>query len=308
MAIAKRIFLFILVNILVVTTVSIILNLLGVGHYFYNAYGIDYGNLAVYCLVWGMVGSFISLALSRFMAKRMMGVQVVDPNTRDSELQDLVQMIHNHARAAGLPKMPEVGVYDSPDINAFATGPTKSRALVAVSTGALSRMSKSELDGVLGHEIAHVANGDMVTLTLIQGIVNAFAMFLSRVLAFVISQAMRSDRDDNRGPSTLTYILTPIFEIVFLILGSMVVAWFSRYREFRADAGGAKLAGRDKMVAALRKLQAVYDAPVVAEAMNHTPQTVATMQISSRRGGFLSMFASHPPLEERIQRLELMRE
>ena len=305
----KRIFLFLLVNILVMTTVTITLSLLGV-HGYMSAYGIDYQQLAIFCLVWGMAGSFISLALSRFMAKRMMGVEVVDPSTRDPELRQLVETIYELSRAAGLPKMPEVGIYDSPDLNAFATGPTRSRALVAVSTGLMGRMNKSELEGVLGHEIAHVANGDMITLTLIQGVVNAFVMFLSRVVAFAISQALRgNDEREERGNSSpfLQYILVIVFDIVFSILGSMVVAWFSRYREFRADAGGARFAGREKMIGALKVLQRVYENPN-RDDIPDAPEGMRAFQISGRKkGGFLALFSTHPPLEDRINALENMR-
>ena len=303
----KRIFLFLLVNILVVTTVSITLSILGV-HGYMNAYGIDYQQLAIFCLVWGMAGSLISLALSRFMAKRMMGVEVIDPATRDPELRQLVETVYELSRAAGLPKMPEVGIYDSPDLNAFATGPTKSRALVAVSTGLLGRMNKSEVEGVLGHEIAHVANGDMITLTLIQGVVNAFVMFLSRVAAFAITQALRgnSDREERSSNSSpiLQHVLVIVFDIVFSILGSMVVAWFSRYREFRADAGGARFAGRDKMISALKALQRVYESPMMDD-LPPAPDAIKAFQISSRKkGGFLAMFSTHPALEDRIHALE----
>lgn len=303
----KRIFLFLLVNILVVTTVSITLSMLGV-HGYMNAYGIDYQQLAIFCLVWGMAGSLISLALSRFMAKRMMGVEVIDPATRDPELRQLVETVYELSRAAGLPKMPEVGIYDSPDLNAFATGPTKSRALVAVSTGLLGRMNKSEVEGVLGHEIAHVANGDMITLTLIQGVVNAFVMFLSRVAAFAITQALRgnSDREERSSNSSpiLQHVLVIVFDIVFSILGSMVVAWFSRYREFRADAGGARFAGRDKMISALKALQRVYESPMMDD-LPPAPDAIKAFQISSRKkGGFLAMFSTHPALEDRIHALE----
>jgi len=300
----KRIGLFFLVNILVMFTLTFVMKLLGVGHYM-TAYGIDYRALAIICLIWGMGGSIISLLLSRFMAKSMMGVEVIDPNTRDPELGNLVHMVHHAARSAGLSTMPEVGIYDSPDLNAFATGPTRSRSLVAVSTGLLSRMSKAEVEGVIGHEIAHVANGDMVTLTLIQGVVNAFAMFLARILVFAISQATRSEDERERGRGGLgmfaEYMLVQLFEMVFLVLGSMVVAWFSRWREFRADQGGARVAGREKMIAALRKLQMAYEQPFNAEP---APAAMQALQISNRKGGFLRLFASHPPLEERIAALE----
>src|SRR3989339_1813106 len=183
MRIAKRIFLFMAVNVLILLTLSITLNILGVRPYL-NANGIDYGALMTFCLVWGIGGAFISLGLSRIMAKWMMGVQVIPPNTSDPALSSLVQTVHNLAKAAGLPKMPEVGYYNSPEINAFATGPTKSRALVAVSAGLLESMDRAQLEGVLAHEISHIANGDMVTMTLLQGVINAFVMFLARVIAF----------------------------------------------------------------------------------------------------------------------------
>lgn len=297
----KRIFLFLAVNLLVVATISILLQLLGIRPYL-TAYGIDYNALMAFCLVYGMTGAFISLALSRVMAKWMMGVQVIDPQTRDPELQGLVQTIYGLARSAGLPAMPEVGIYDSPEVNAFATGPTKSRSLVAVSTGLLERMRQDEVEGVLGHEIAHVANGDMVTMTLIQGVVNAFVMFLSRAIAFAIMQAMRGDRDerDRGGMNTWAYFAVQfVLEIVFMILGSMVVAWFSRYREFRADAGGARLAGRQSMINALERLRRTY------EDVDPTAQpAVQALKISSRPGGVMRFFSTHPPLEERIARLQ----
>ena len=245
-----------------------------------------------------------SLATSRIMAKMMMGVEVIDPQTHDSQLQDLVQTVHQLARSAGLPAMPEVGIYQSPEINAFATGPTKSRALVAVSTGLLNRMNRAEVEGVLSHEIAHVANGDMVTMTLIQGVVNAFVMFFSRVLAFFIAQALRGDRDDrDRGfaGSGIQFMVQFVLEIVFMILGTMIVAAFSRWREFRADAGGARLAGSDRMIAALQALQRVYERnEEVAEAQ----PAIQSLKISGRAGGFLALFSTHPPLEERILRLQ----
>ena len=194
-AIAKRVLLFLVVNILVVTTITVIMGLFRVGRYFPQG---GLGGLAVFCLIWGFAGAFISLALSRVMAKWFMGVQVIPPETTDPDLRALVQMVHGLARQAQLPALPQVGVYQSDEINAFATGPTKSRALVAVSTGLLGRMRDREIEGVLGHEITHVANGDMVTMTLLQGVINAFVLFLSRVLAFIVGQALRS-RDDREG-------------------------------------------------------------------------------------------------------------
>jgi heat shock protein HtpX len=296
----KRIFLFVLVNILIMATITVILAVFHVGYYFPRG---GLGGLAIFCLIWGFAGALISLALSRLMAKWMMGVRVIPPDTSDPALRELVDTVQNLTRSAGLP-MPEVGVYDSPEINAFATGPTKSRALVAVSSGLLSRMGQREVEGVLGHEVTHIANGDMVTMTLLQGVINAFVMFLSRVLAFAVSQAMRSrdDRDDGGG-YWMQYLLVMVFQMVFGLLGTLVVCSFSRWREFGADAGGARLAGRTNMINALRALQRLQDPEaVVAEAQQH--QAFQALKIAGPKGGFMALFASHPPLEERIARLE----
>lgn len=288
----KRIMLFLAVNLLILVTLSVTLNLLGVGAYF-SARGINYGSLMAFCLVWGMGGALISLALSRFMAKWMMGVQVIDPNTTDPALSGLVATVHNLARAAGLPKMPEVGYYPSPEINAFATGPTRSRALVAVSAGLLERMDQAQLEGVLGHEIAHVANGDMVTMTLVQGVINAFVMFLARVIAFFIANRGR-DEDSSLSPN---YLVVFLLEIVLSALGMIAVAAFSRYREFRADEGGARLAGREKMIGALEALQST-----VAYADLTNKASMSAFKISGKRR--FALFATHPPLEDRIERLK----
>jgi len=291
---AKRVLLFLLTNLLVVVTLSILLNLLGVGRYL-TAQGIDYQALLIFCLVWGMGGAFISLALSRVMAKTMMGVHVLDPHTTDPAGQQLVQMVARLAQAARIP-MPEVGVYEAEDINAFATGPTKNRSLVAVSTGLLRRMDRAEVEGVLAHEISHIANGDMVTMTLLQGVVNAFVMFLARAIAWAVANATR--RSDDEAPSYgLYFVVQIVLEIVFMILGSLVVAAFSRYREYRADAGGASLAGRDNMVRALEALR--RDVEVAAADVQ---PALATLRISNP-AGLARLFATHPPLEARIARL-----
>lgn len=299
MAIAKRVFLFLLVNICVMVTLSVVLNLLGVRPYL-QAHGLDIKQLLIFCLVWGMGGAFISLALSKLMAKWLMGVQIVDPHTRDAEHKLLLETVHSLARGAGLKVMPEVGIYESPEVNAFATGPTKRHALVAVSRGLLNKMGKKEIEGVLGHEIAHIVNGDMVTLTLIQGIVNAFVMFLARVLAFVVTGLGRN-RESNAPASPVSYMLFVfLFEMIFMVLGSMVVAFFSRYREYRADKGGAELAGKSNMIAALealKKLQMVRDQAAEKPAF-------AAMKINTPpKSTFLMLFATHPPLEKRIERL-----
>jgi len=296
--IGKRILLFLVVNTLVVLTISLVLSLFGVNSRLGPG---RFGSLMVFCLIWGMGGAFISLAISRLAAKWFMGVRVVDPNTSDPNLRELVQMIHRLAQRAGLPEMPEVGIYDSPEVNAFATGPNRSRSLVAVSAGLLNSMRVSEVEGVLGHEIAHIANGDMVTMTLIQGVINAFVMFLARALAFVVSQAMRSRDDDRGGSYFLQFVLIQLFQFIFSLLGFIVVCWFSRQREFRADAGGARYAGRERMIGALQALRRVHEgpAPAVAQA-----DSFRTLKISGHPGGIWSLFSTHPPLEERIARLE----
>lgn len=291
----KRIFLFVLTNILVMVSVSIILSVLGVGNYL-TASGINYEALMVFCLVWGFVGSGISLLLSKFMAKRMMGVEIVDER---SQYGDLVRKVHLLAKQAGIEKMPEVGVYQSPEVNAFATGPTKNNALVAVSTGLLQQMNAEEVEGVLAHEVAHVANGDMVTMALVQGVVNAFVMFFARVAAFALAQVMSGDRDDDRPvASGWTYHLTVmVCEILFSFLGMFVVAYVSRMREFRADKGGAQYAGKHKMVAALKRLQQKID------MVDDSQDALKAMKISSKKG-LMNFLSTHPSLEDRIAALE----
>lgn len=290
----KRIGLFLAVNVLILVTLSFTLSLLGVGHYM-SARGIDYRALMSFCLVWGMGGAFISLALSRIMAKWMMGVVVVAPDTAEPTLARLVQAVHRLARAANLPAMPEVGYYPSPEINAFATGPTKSRALVAVSAGLLEAMDWEQIEGVLAHEIAHVANGDMVTMTLVQGIINAFVMFLARVIAFFISSRGR----DSESSSAPNYFLVMALELALSALGMIVVSAFSRMREYRADAGGAALGGRQKMIGALEALQKT----VQYADLTHKP-SLATLKIAGKPRGFAALFSTHPPLEDRIGRLK----
>ncbi len=286
----KRIFLFILTNLAVVLTLSIILSILGVGRYI-GPGGLDIGSLAVFCFVWGMGGAFISLQMSRWMAKRATGMRLVDGQTGEPALDRVYATIASLTQQAGLP-MPEVGVYDSPEVNAFATGPSKSRALVAVSTGLLRTMRDDEIAGVLGHEITHISNGDMVTMTLLQGVINAFVMFFARVIAYALA---RGD-SRNRGGSFMVVI---VLQIVLGILGSLITAWFSREREFRADRGGAMLAGRDKMIGALRRLAANR------ELVDPQHQALATLKINGTRS-WMVLFSTHPPLETRIAALEQM--
>jgi heat shock protein HtpX len=296
--VAKRISLLLLVNLLVMFTIGIIVSLVFRGPVARMG---GTGPLFLFCFIWGMGGAFISLLLSRWMAKMMMGVQVINPNTGDPDLQRLVQTVHHLARAAGLPAMPEVGIYDSPEVNAFATGPSRSRALVAVSSGLLNHMRQYDVEGVLGHETAHIANGDMVTMTLLQGVVNAFAMFLARLLAFALSRG--SGRDDNRGGNFfMEWMLINLFQMVFMLLGMIVVNWFSRWREFRADAGGARYAGRDHMISALKTLKAIHEGG--ADLAGKQQPSFQALKISGPTGGLAALFASHPPIEERIARLE----
>ncbi|MDN3509045.1 MAG: protease HtpX [Candidatus Neptunochlamydia sp.] len=291
----KRIFLFLAVNCLVILTISAVLSLLNVKSYL-TSHGLDLQALLIFCLIWGMVGALISLALSRKMAKWMMRIQLITPSGPQA---DLYHMVARLARDGNLPDIPEVGIFDSPQMNAFATGPTKRRSLVAVSTGLIAKIEKHELEAVLAHEISHISNGDMVTMTLIQGVVNAFVMFLARVLAYAVTTMGRSN--NHRSSYMSYYLFTMLFEVLFMILGSMVVCAFSRWREFRADRGGAILTRKKHMIAALERLRLNTIPP------SNTKNTLNALMISpSRKRGFLRLFATHPPLEIRIQRLRKM--
>lgn len=293
----KRIFLFLLTNILVIATISIVTSLLGL-HGYLTAHGIDYQALAIFCAIWGMGGAFISLLMSKFIAKNAMGLNMIDPQRATGNEQQILSIVYDLARKAGLSKMPEVGIYDSPELNAFATGPSKHNALVAVSSGLLAGMDRGQVEGVLGHELSHVANGDMVTMTLIQGTVNAFAMFLSRIIAYAISIGISRGEDRGEGVSPFLYYgLTILFDIVFTVLGSLVVAMFSRWREYHADAGGARLAGTDKMISALQRLKANLEAPE-----DPRMASLANLKISQQKS-WLGLFSTHPSLDDRIARL-----
>ena len=296
MQLIKRFFWFFAVNILIVVSISLVTSLLGVNKYM-TANGINYQALAGFCIIWGFGGAFISLGLSRILAKWTMGVKVIDPSSAAGGERELLQTVYQLAQKAGISKMPEVGIYESPDLNAFATGPTRNRSLVAVSSGLLQRMNRTEVEGVLAHEVAHIANGDMVTMTLVQGVVNAFVMFFARIIGFAVSQTVK---EENRALVNMLVVI--VCEILLGILGMVAVSWFSRFREYRADEGGARLAGRDKMIAALVALQRSFGH---MEADN-APQSVAAMRISNKRGGLMAMFSTHPPLEERVARLRQM--
>lgn len=294
----KRLLLFFGTNILIIATISILISLLGLNPWL-TSHGIDFRSLAIFCAIWGMAGSFISLMISRIVAKVSMGVVVINPDNATREERFLLEIVYGLANKLKIRVMPEVGIYASPELNAFATGPTKNRALVAVSSGLLSSMNRDEIEAVLGHEMSHVANGDMVTMTLIQGVVNAFTLFLSRIVAYAIASAMRGDRDGEFSWGMYS-LLTFVLDMVFTFFGSMLVAAFSRWREYRADAGGASLAGRDRMIAALRRLQAGND---IEDAR---APSLSALKIS-QHASWMELFSTHPPLEKRISRLQEMK-
>jgi heat shock protein HtpX len=290
----KRIGLFIATNLAVMVLLGIVLSVLQ------GVFGIKLGNngqLLVMAAVFGFGGAFFSLAISKWSAKRLTGMQLLDPANPGGDAQRwIVGVVQRQAQAAGI-KMPEVGIYEAPEINAFATGPSRNNSLVAVSTGLLRALDRDEAEAVIGHEITHVANGDMVTMTLIQGVVNTFVIYLSRVVGRVIDAAISGNRDSN-APGFSYYIIVFVLDMVFGMLAQVIVMWFSRWREFRADAGGARLAGRPKMIAALEALGRTY-------GENTLPKQVAAFGISGAVAhGLQGLFRSHPPLEQRIQRLK----
>lgn len=290
----KRVVLFLATNIAIIFVLSITLRILGVERILdEQGVGLDINNLLVFAAVFGFGGSFISLAMSKWTAKRFTGAEVIT-SPRNNQEQWLVQTVQRQAQQAGI-GMPEVAIYDALDVNAFATGMSRNNALVAVSTGLLNNMTQDEAEAVLGHEVSHVANGDMVTLALIQGVVNTFVIFLSRVIGHVVDRVVFKVE---RGHGPAFWITAIVAEVVLGILASMIVMWFSRRREFRADAGGAQLAGREKMIAALQRLQASVNQP-------HLPDQLAAFGISGGLGqGIKRLFMSHPPLEERIATLK----
>ncbi|MFB4212139.1 protease HtpX [Shouchella sp. JSM 1781072] len=298
----KRIMLFIGTNILVLTTIflvwSLIIQFTGIDGSFVSSDGsIQFAVILLFSAIVGFAGSFISLAMSRWIAKTMMKVKVIDPDgpmSRDEKA--IVEKVHRLSRAAGLVHMPEVGIYQSNEVNAFATGPSKKRSLVAVSSGLLDTMDDDAVEGVIAHEVAHVANGDMVTMTLLQGIVNTFVVFFSRVIAIVLSRFVRPEFQ-----FIVQFASIIILQILFSILGSLVISAYSRHREFHADRGGADLAGKDKMVHALRSLQQYVNR---AKAGDHLDDTaVQTMKINGGKS-MMKLMSTHPDLNDRIARLE----
>jgi heat shock protein HtpX len=286
----KRIALFLLTNLAILVVISITLRLLGVDRIMNQSGGLNFNALLVLSIVMGFAGSLISLFLSKWMAKRSVGAHVIEAPSNATE-QWLLNTVKRQADQAGI-GMPEVAIYDSPEINAFATGWNRNAALVAVSTGLMNNMTQDEAEAVLGHEVSHVANGDMVTLTLIQGVVNTFVIFFSRIIGYVVDRVVfRNERGEGMG----FFITTMIAQLVLGVLASMVVMWFSRYREFHADTGGANLAGRQKMIAALERLKLNQEQAAL-------PKAVAAFGISGG-GGLSRLFMTHPPLEERIEAL-----
>jgi heat shock protein HtpX len=290
-AIIKRIFLFAFIPTLILLTLSVAFqiaaSLFGIPMNADPTIWIFYGFI-------GMGGALVNLAMSRQMAKWMMGVQVIDPQTQHPEERRLLHMVHGLAQRARLPAMPEVGIYQGEEVNAFATGPSKARSLVAVSTGLLTRMDEDAVEGVLGHEITHIANGDMVTMTLIQGVINTMVLIMARLLANLIASQV-----EERSRPMVQMLVFYALQIVLSIFGSAVVCYFSRAREFRADRGGGRLAGREHMLKGLKTLRSIY------EPLDQEHPSLATLKIAGPSGSFFArVFATHPPLEERIRRLE----
>ena len=288
----KRITLFIVTNLAIIFILSIVLNLLGIGPML-DEKGMNLGNLIAFAAVFGFGGSLISLAISKWTAKRLTGARVIVTPANELEAW-LVTVVRRQAEQAGI-GMPEVAIYEAPDVNAFATGMRRNNALVAVSTGLLRSMNRDEAEAVLAHEVSHVANGDMITLALIQGVVNTFVIVASRVVGYLVDR-MVFKTERGHGPGF--FITSMIAQMVFGILASVIVFWFSRQREFRADAGAARLVGREKMVAALEKLRRSVAQP-------HLPDQMAAFGISGAgAGGLKRLFMTHPPLEERIEALK----
>ncbi|OGT22131.1 MAG: zinc metalloprotease HtpX [Gammaproteobacteria bacterium RBG_16_57_12] len=293
----KRVFLFLITNLAIVFVLNITLRLLGVDRILdEQGAGLNLNSLLIFAAVFGFGGSFISLAISKWTAKRLTGAQVIERPANEAE-QWLVATVQRQAKQAGI-GMPEVAVFDATDVNAFATGMSRNNALVAVSTGLLRAMNRDEAEAVLAHEVSHVANGDMVTLALIQGVVNTFVIFLSRVIGHLVDRVVFKTE---RGHGPAFWVTAIVAELVLGILASIIVMWFSRQREFRADAGGARLASREKMISALERLQQSVKQP-------HLPDQMAAFGISGGRAmGFKRLFMSHPPLEERIATLKAAR-
>ena len=288
----KRIFYFLVTNLAIVFVLSITMRLLGVEP-FLNANGLNLNSLLIFAAVMGFGGAFISLAISKWSAKQMSGAVTIDNPKTPDEIW-LMNIVKNQSQAVGI-QMPEVAIFNSPVVNAFATGMSRNSSLVAVSSGLLEMMTKDEAEAVIGHEISHIANGDMVTLTLIQGVVNTFVLFFSRVIGYTVDKVIFKTRE---GTGPAFFITMIISELLLGVLASIVVMWFSRQREYRADIGGGQLAGKQKMIAALHRLKAQYESSAL-------PKSIATLGISGEQGmGLKELFSTHPSLDDRITRLQ----
>jgi heat shock protein HtpX len=288
-----RIILFLGTNLAIMLVLSIVVSIFGLDRWAYSHSGINLQGMLVMCAVFGMGGAFISLALSKTIARHSVGAQVIT-EPRGADEQWLMDTVRHHAQNAGI-GMPEVALYEAPEMNAFATGMSRNHALVAVSTGLLRSMNREQISAVLGHEITHVANGDMVTMALIQGVLNTFVMFLARVIGGIVDSALQGDRDSNRGGGFGYFIIVMLLQTVLGFLATIIVMWFSRWREFRADAGGANLGSRPGMIAALQTLAG-------NRGETSLPKAVQAFGISGE-GGVARLFMSHPPIEERIAAL-----
>jgi heat shock protein HtpX len=286
-----RIILFLATNLAVMVLLTIVVKVTGLDVYAYNKGGLNLQGLLILSAVLGMGGSFISLAMSKWIAKASVGAQVIT-QPRDATETWLFETVRRHAEKAGI-GMPEIAIYEAPEMNAFATGMSKNSALVAVSTGLLNSMDRPQVDAVLGHEITHVANGDMVTMALVQGVLNTFVIFLARVLGTLIDRAISGNREGGGGFAYFGIVI--VLQIALGFLASLIVMWFSRWREFRADAGGARLAGRDSMISALQRLAA-------NDGQSTLPKAIQAFGITGE-GGFARLLRSHPPIEERIAAL-----
>jgi heat shock protein HtpX len=288
----KRIFYFLVTNLAIVFVLSITMRLLGVEP-FLNANGLNLNSLLIFAAVMGFGGAFISLAISKWSAKQMSGAVTIDNPKTPDEIW-LMNIVKNQSQAVGI-QMPEVAIFNSPVVNAFATGMSRNSSLVAVSSGLLEMMTKDEAEAVIGHEISHIANGDMVTLTLIQGVVNTFVLFFSRVIGYTVDKVIFKTRE---GTGPAFFITMIISELLLGVLASIVVMWFSRQREYRADIGGGQLAGKQKMIAALKRLKAQYESSAL-------PKSIAALGISGEQGmGLKELFSTHPSLDDRIARLQ----
>ncbi len=292
----KRVMLFLLTNLAIMLVLGITVSVLGVGR-FITQQGLDLGSLFAFAAIFGMGGAFISLGISKWVAKKQTGAQVIEQPRNQAEAW-LFETVRAQAEKAGI-AMPEVAIYHSPEPNAFATGPSRNNSLVAVSTGLLENMSRDEVEAVLAHEVSHVANGDMVTLTLIQGVVNTFVIAIAKIVGYAVDRALNSNNNSEyHGPGAAYWITSIIAEILLGFLATMIVMWFSRQREFRADAGGAALAGRGKMISALERLKSIHEP-------SHLPSQMTAFGIKGGApSGLKALFMSHPPLEERIAALQ----